>query len=401
MFRTWLPGLAGAMLLCSACHPPRTPEVRRPLEIEGKVKEPPIKAPANEIVRVGLRVEETEVSVGCLGAIEAVDLVSRNKETWPPGRYVFTAKKGTLYLDGSAKGTKWRLNSDDREKFLHSGNNEYRGELVVRVAGENKVTVVNELSIDDYLKGVLPREVVVTWPDEALKVQAVASRTYLASHLGSHAAQGFDLCSDVHCQVYGGRGKEHPSSNAAVEGTSDEVIVYEGKPIGAYFHSNCGGTTEKIGPVWGQTDKPYLPRKKCSFGTADPRYHWNITFANADMLQILKAKTKVTGSKLKSVRIAQKSPSGRAQTMAVVTDKGTFHLSGNEFRIALNPEKIRSTLFTKIQAHSAATTFAGMGWGHGVGMCQWGAKGQAEQGKDYRDILAFYYPHTEIKKWSR
>lgn len=383
-----------------ACQPPRSPVIKRPLEIQGKASEKANISPKDK-VQIGIRVEVSETTMGSDGAIQAFDLISNKKETWPPGRYKFSVEEGGLLFEGESKGKKWRLKSDDADKFLQCGNNSFRGDLIVRAVDSDKLTVVNELSIDDYLKGVLPREVVVTWPDQSLRVQAVASRTYLASHLGSHAPQGFDLCSDVHCQAYGGMTKEHPKTNEAVDSTSGEILVSGGKPIGAFFHSNCGGTTETIDHVWGRDTKSYLPRKKCSYGLADPRYNWKISLADDDILGPLRNKTKVKGNKLKSVRVKKKSPSGRAERISVTTEQGTFDLSGNEFRIALNPERIRSTLFTGLARHGGAYEFSGRGWGHGVGMCQWGAKGQAEHGKDFREILDFYYPNTELKVWSR
>jgi stage II sporulation protein D len=119
------------------------------------------------------------------------------------------------------------------------------------------------------------------------------------------------------------------------------------------------------------------------------------------MLAKLKKSTKVKGSELKKFHVKAKSPSGRAQFVTVTTDAGTFQLSGNEFRIAMDPEKIRSTLWLEVRRSGKSYIFTGRGWGHGVGMCQWGAKGQAEQGRDYREILGFYYPHSTLTRWSR
>ncbi|MCG3203469.1 MAG: hypothetical protein KCHDKBKB_00137 [Elusimicrobia bacterium] len=391
------------LVLLSACQPPRSPLVKRPLEIEGKA-EPTVQVPLSaptDLVRIGIRVEVSEVAVECLGVIKATDLSLNRDETWPPGRHVFSSKNGQLILDGSPKGKKWRLNPEQESQFLKSGEKEYRGAFVVRATQDDKVSVVNELSIDDYLKGVLPREVIVTWDPHALQAQAVASRTYMASHLGAHAAQGFDLCSDVHCQVYGGMSKEHPKTNEAVDSTRDQILVYAGKPIGAFFHSHCGGSTEQIQPVWGSDNKPYLPRKKCTYCKGNPRYQWTLSMSGAEILSALKSKTNVTGNQLESLKIKKKSGSGRVQTITVSTNKGHFDLSGNSFRLALHPEKIRSTLWTNFKRHGNGYQFQGRGWGHGVGLCQWGAKGQAEQGKDYREILSFYYPTAELKKWSR
>lgn len=339
-------------------------------------------AASEKPIRIGLQVGVNQVDVSCGRKTNALQAVG-----------------GALVVNGQKTNEKTKMFSCG-DMLATIGDKEYRGDLIV-TADENQVNVINQLGIDDYLKGVLPREVVVTWAEESLRAQAVASRTYLASHLGRHKDKGFDLCSDVHCQVYGGVNKEHPKTNEAVETTKEEILVYNGKPIGAFFHSNCGGTTEQVSYVWGFGDKAYLPRRKCSFGTKDPRYHWKINVHDGDMLRDLKKKTKVQGDELVSLKVKKKSASGRAQTVTVKTNAGTYDLSGNEFRIALHPEKIRSTLWTNLSRKNGAYEFSGRGWGHGVGMCQWGAKGQAEQGKTYREILSFYYPHAKFDVWRR
>jgi stage II sporulation protein D len=389
-----------AVIFLAACQPPRSPIVRKKLPIAGKTI-PKAVIEAQRKVLIGLRVEVNEASVSSDGPLQIINMSRGSEEMWPHGRYSLLVRDGNVLVEGKPFGTKVKFVSADPECLLQSNGQTYRGAFIVKAAEDSKITLINELGIDDYLKGVLPREVVISWPQQSLRVQAVASRTYLASHLGHHASQGFDLCSDVHCQVYGGTAKEHPKTSEAVDATNGEILVYNGKPMGAFFHSNCGGSTEEIAYVWGQTNVPYLPRKKCGYGTADPRYHWKLSLNDSDILAALKNKTKVKGNTLKSLRVKKKSPSGRAQFVTVTTDQGAFDLSGNEFRIALNPEKIRSTLWTRLDRHKNAYSFEGRGWGHGIGMCQWGAKGQAEQGRDYREILNFYYPHTSLVLWSR
>ncbi len=380
------------------CQPPKMP-LKKPLEIIN----PPIpraEVPSQERIKIGIRIDVDSVTIGCDTLMLVKDLVSGEESDWGAASYVLSARKGRVYVDQDRLGQKIRFRSSHGTDVLKCRGMGYRGDLVV-IAAEDKLTVINETGIDDYLAGVLPREVVMSWHEEALKVQAVASRTYLASHLGSHNKQGFDLCSDVHCQVYGGVAKEHPRTTEAVASTKGEILVYGGKPIGAFFHSNCGGSTEEISHVWGPVDQPFLPRKKCNFGTADPRYNWKISFSFPEILEALIKKTDVKGTQLKSLKIKKKSLSGRAEKITVVTDQGSFDLKGNSFRIAMHPERIRSTLFTSVTRHGNAYEFEGRGWGHGVGMCQWGAKGQAERGILYREILDFYYPNSHLEIWSR
>jgi stage II sporulation protein D len=362
---------------------------------------PPLKKKTETKVRVkiGLRTEADVVTFSCDSSIVVSEPNSKTTKLLAPGKHTIRVSNGDLTINGKPMASTFTLKPEAAGIHLVSNEKEYRGEFIVKKMGGG-VTLINHLNLDDYLKGVLPREVVVTWAFESLKVQAVASRSYLASHLGRHGTQGYDLCSDVHCQVYGGMGKEHPSTNQAVDDTAGEILTQSGKAISAYFHSNCGGTTEQVEHVWGLTSQTYLPRKSCSYGTKDPRYNWKFTYSNDDMLQILKKKTTVTGSNLKSIRIIRKSHSGRAARVSVRTDDGDFEMSGNQFRVSLNPEKIRSTLWTLVRKTGQGYEFHGKGWGHGVGMCQWGAKGQAEIGRKYEQILAFYYPHTKLTIWS-
>ncbi len=417
--KVWIPAFAGmTMLFFSSCvHRVAPPPVVKDLEIIDKAEEidedeealevkqdpgvkPSRRQDSRALVKVGLRIEVENMSVLCEGPIKVTETASGKIETWPAGSYMFRARDGKLVVNDKSKQVQMlKLVSATPGIFLQTNTNSYRGSFTVKAVQDSKVTMVNHLRVDEYLKGVLPREVVVSWHMECLKTQAVASRTYLKSHLGRHGAQGFDLCASVHCQVYGGTTKEHPQCNKAVDETRGEILTYLGKAVEAYFHSNCGGTTEKVNLVWGLIDKPFLPRKKCSFGTGDSRYNWRQSFSKREILELLKAKTSVRGSEIEAIRIKTASPSGRAQTMTVETDEGAYTLSGNEFRIALNPEKIRSTLWTDFSKSGDDYIFEGRGWGHGVGMCQWGAKGQAERGRSYRSILQFYYPHTTLAFW--
>jgi len=375
------------------------PVEEKPLIIQPAApSEAPKELKLPEKVKIGLRVGMSEIKISCEAKIIVRDIDNKTRQEWGAGHYRFAVANRRLFVGGIPRGKKLLLASAEQGHHLQIGPKPYRGEIILTMVG-GKFNVVNQLSVDDYLKGVLPREVGPTWAKESLKAQAVASRTYLVSHLGQHGRDGFDLCSDVHCQVYGGVDKEHPATNTAVDETRGEVLFYKGKPIKSFFHSNCGGSTEEAEHVWQIEHLNYLPRKKCGFGTANPRYHWVKDISNSEILRLLKAKTRVTGTKLVSIQIKMKSGSGRAEKVMVKTDTGVFTLKGNNFRIALGPEAIRSTLWTNLKKLRGSYRFEGRGWGHGVGLCQWGAKGQAEHGRGYRDILEFYYPGTQILIW--
>ncbi|MFN0117918.1 MAG: SpoIID/LytB domain-containing protein [Elusimicrobiota bacterium] len=375
--------------------PPPVVEVPKPVDVE----KPKAAMSTGSKVRIGIRAGLSSVEVVCPEPF--IVYGPTLKKEFDAGKYLVEIDDKKISIDHREFGNKIRIHLIDSSETIEVKGLTYRGDIIVVANSDSSFSVINELGIDEYLKGVLPREVIITWPAEALKVQAVASRTYLASHLGRHSDQGFDLCSEVHCQVFGGTAKEDPRTNKAVDETSDQILLYEGKPVGAFFFSHCGGVTEAIGPVWGQTSKPYLQSIRCRYCSKNPRYNWKISFTDADILKLLKAKTKVKGHSLKSLKIAKKSASGRAERVSVTTDEGSYSMLGNEFRLALHPEKIRSTLWTRLKQIQDGYEFEGKGWGHGVGMCQWGAKGQAEEERNYEQILKFYYPGTHLGKWRR
>jgi len=352
-------------------------------------------------VLIGLVTESSHEMVQSEGPVVIEDVETKFTHQEPAGELHVEAKKGQVTLNGQPAGRKVRIKALDHDGTLQWKGRSYRGFIRVVVNSESKVNLINELNVDSYLKGVLPREVITTWPEEALKAQAVASRTYLVSHLGKHKKDGFDLCSKVHCQVYGGMSKEHPKTSQAVDETRGEIRTYNGKAVNAFFHANCGGSTEKVQAVWGSSNQPYLPARKCGYGKGAPWYEWSRTIDNTEILSSLKKGTEVKGTKLKRIKVKKKSQSSRAEVITIQTNKGTYFITGNAFRMALHPEKIRSTLWTKLVRLRNGYRFEGQGWGHGVGMCQWGAKGQSDLNRKYQTILNFYYPNTSLQVWKR
>lgn len=396
-------GLLLFPFLLTACGPRRPAPVVSPLPVldsDDAAYESDVGLQKLKTVRIGIRERASKASLRCAGPLTVVRLDSNRSEEWPPGFYLITVAGGQISVKGKRLGRKVRFRSVSRAHPLLSNQKKYRGSFLALVSKSTKFNLIDELSVDDYLKGVLPREVIVSWPLESLKAQAVASRTYLASHMGRHRKEGFDLCATIHCQVYGGMEGEDPRTNKAVNETAGQILVHGGKPIGAFFHSNCGGQTEQILPVWGTPNRPYLPSVKCPYGTEDPHYEWLREFTRSEMIDLLRKQTPVSGSVLKSFRIKSKSESGRAAVVEVETDRGRYPLSGNAFRMALNPGRMRSTLWTDVRKTRTGYLFKGRGWGHGVGMCQWGAKGLAELGRTYKQILRFYYPNTAIHVWT-
>jgi len=305
---------------------------------------------------------------------------------------VSNSEKG-VYIDKQFLLLPLKIESSDDVIFADSKS--YKGHLIVKKAG-NKINVINVLSIEDYIKGVLPKEVGHNWNTEALKVQAVISRTYTVANLHRHSAQGFDMCSATHCQVYGGADAEAASCSKAILETQGEVLTYEGKFAQAVFHANCGGHTENPKYVWNWKYTPsYLKGVKCGYCASAPYTDWE-SVLNESFIR-----GKILGGnigKIKSIKIKGTTDAGAAKELKIVHSKGKLVLNAYQFRLAVDAWRIKSHTFDFIKTDGDKFYFKGKGWGHKVGLCQWGAKEMAEKGKTYRQILQYFYPGTTIEK---
>jgi stage II sporulation protein D len=271
----------------------------------------------------------------------------------------------------------------------------YRGCLILKESGD-KVNVINILNIEDYIRGVLPVEVEVSWGIEALKTQAVISRTYAIANLNRHSFQGFDLCSTTHCQVYKGLGVEAHSSNQAILEVQNEILTYVEKPAQTVFHENCGGHTEDPKYVWNWNNTPsYLKGVKCGYCYDAPRAKWNQVL-DVDFISKKLEENKI--GKIKDIKIKGKTPTGAAKKIEILHSDGKLLLNAYQFRIAIDAQQIKSVTFDSItKLNDDKFYFKGRGCGHKVGLCQWGARGMCEKGKTYKKILSHFYPGTKIE----
>lgn len=284
----------------------------------------------------------------------------------------------------------------DEAHFSLAGRT-YRGSLEV-FAKKGGLTAVNLVPLDDYLLSVVPEEMPTDWPSEALKAQSVAARSFALHNRDRHGADGFDLCTTTHCQVYTGVGAEKTASTAAIKATEGEVLFYGTEPIDALFHTDSGGMTENSENVWGSF-VPYLRAVKDTPAKTMP---WTKEVPAAVFEQKLAAKGhkvgKVRSLALSSLQIgkaaADRTASGRVKTMTVKGTKGTASLTGNELRSMFG---LKSTLFD-VKLQGSKVVFAGFGFGHGLGISQWGAKRLAADGMKYGDILHHYYAGVTLKK---
>ena len=273
----------------------------------------------------------------------------------------------------------------------------YRGALELRHKSGG-LTAVNIVPVDGYLRSVVPEEMPVDWPAEAIKAQSVAARSLALARRGRPASEGYDLCTTTHCQLYTGTTAEKSASNAAIKATRGEVLTYGGKPIEALFHTDSGGMTENSEDVWG-SHVPYLRAAKDTPAKTMP---WTKAISRADLERKLAAKGhdigKVRSLVLSPLAIGRsakdRTASGRVKTMTVKGTKGTATLSGTTWRSLLG---LKSTLFDAKLAKDMVT-FTGYGSGHGLGISQWGAERMAAKGASYAEILHHYYTGTKMQQ---
>lgn len=307
---------------------------------------------------------------------------------------------------------------DEDAPVVYDGRS-YRGELWI-VPVDSGLRVINRLFVEDYLRSVVPAEIGARPAEEhaAAEAQAVAARSYVFTRLGSlRDMRGYDVVAGVADQVYRGVATERPVTDLAVSATMGLVLYYNGRAVSAPYSSTCGGSTAAAGEVFRANEEPHLRRVSDRIPGSDrffcenaPRFKWTRSL-EGDVLERAMAtylrRYARSGSGpvgvVRDVRVESFTPSGRAVAILVDTDAGRFRVQGNDTRYVLRPpdgEMLNSTYFTLAartqNGRVRSLTVNGGGYGHGVGMCQWGAIGRARAGHDFRSILLAYYPGTTI-----
>jgi stage II sporulation protein D len=291
------------------------------------------------------------------------------------------------------------------------------GELLRDHAG---ITVVNRLGLEAYLLGVVSSEMGRRGSNEqsALEAQAVVSRTFAIRNLGKWKANGFDLTATVSDQVYGGVSGETSEARAAVTATRGLLLTYNGAPAAAFFYSTCGGRTAAGAEVFRGAAQPYLRSvadqadNGVDYCSISPRYRWHEEWSDRSLRATLERNLPpVAGIRsqdirdVRDIRVSRRTSSGRVDQLAIALGGPEVRVDGLAIRRVLRPasgELLRSNVFTLAVTgggdrvtHLAAD---GMGAGHGVGLCQWGAVGRARAGQGYAQILAAYFPGTRVAR---
>jgi len=295
----------------------------------------------------------------------------------------------SVEIDGR-RARRFRLTS---ERPIQMNGREYPATLEVVKNGEG-LAVVNELPLEDYLVGVLRAETSERWPRDMLRAQAIVARTYAAYHRMLNASKPYHIVASTVHQAYVG---VVPSSSPvwdAVRDTRGQVLFWRGGLFPAFYHATSGGYTEDPRTVFAAPNMPALKAIRDEFSAGAPHSAWSLDLRLADLSEILRRHGLDIGW-VKAVEVTERTPSLRVSALTIHGTRGRAPLRGNDFRRMVGYEMLKSTLFA-VAVDGARAHFAGRGYGHGVGMSQWGAKAMAERGYRAEGILEFYYPGATL-----
>lgn len=327
------------------------------------------------------------------------------------------------------------LKSSDEVTKLE--NKSYRGKFNFYIKG-SKIHAINELGMQDYLYGVVPKEMVSSWELEALKAQAVVAKNYTITNYNKHRSDGFNVCSTTHCQVYGGYSAEQEKTNRAVDQTEGIFMSYDSKPAEGYFHASSGGRTESIGNMWNYS-LDYMVGVDDPYSLGSPYDNWQVSFTASEIKTALLNKSVDIGN-IVGLKVIKTSENGRVMELGILGTKGMHVLKKDNIRSTLGSSKLKNTYFSlnnsasfqKTYSSSANSTdiqsrnlkykfedlddfmnnkfsredkdfiasdiymFYGKGNGHGIGLSQYGANGMAKKGFDFEEILKYYFKGISI-----
>lgn len=285
------------------------------------------------------------------------------------------------------------LRLDSGSGKIKIGIHQYPSPIFLNSKNGKMAHIILSLDLEKYLEGVISAEMSPSWPVEALKAQAVAARSYTYYQLEVRAREVYQLEGDVLDQVYSMHSMPMIEKvHEAVAATRGQILMQKNKAMKAYYHSDCGGETEEPQHVWGVSEFKFsgVKDRRCAF-----RSKWSFKISKNEFLSLINEKYSL--NRIDNVTVISRTPSRRAGLIALGGDGKTVTVSGQELRQILGFSKMKSTLFSLTEA-ADSVTFTGLGNGHGSGLCQWGAKDLAREGKSFREILNHYYPQAQLKK---
>jgi len=396
----------GSLWLSTACAPgPR---------VSGPGREPTL--------RVGLVVGAAQVVVAGQGTVEVIGTTSF---TLPAGADVRVVPADTrVRLDGypTEPADEFEFRSLDRSRFLLLNGRPYRGALVV-YSRDRSVVAVNEVGVEAYLRSVVTAEMGPRTGNEsaALEAQAIVSRTYALKNRGRFRSEGYDIRAGTSDQAYPGVDRETALGVSAVENTAGLVVTYRGDLIAAFFHSTCGYSTASPSEAFGSVRdvaylRPVSDRRPSGGYYCDisPRFRWSVEWDATELKDILRSTVPAElgveqdmVDDIRDIHIQQKGRSGRVTELRIAVGRGEIPVFGPDLRRVLQTPERRPLGSTAIEIAVAERVddrverlrVSGAGWGHGVGMCQWGAVARARAGQKAATIISTYFPGTHIERW--
>ncbi|MBE9028873.1 SpoIID/LytB domain-containing protein [filamentous cyanobacterium LEGE 11480] len=353
-------------------------------------------------IRVAIKRQAAQINIG-----SSVDAIVRNGAGKTVGEikgmngFVAVREGGRVALD------KWKsgvisVQPKDANGVIWIGDRWYRGRVVIVPSG-NGLTAVNWVDVEQYLYSVLGGEMSGSWHQEALKAQAVAARTYALYKQESSRNRLYDVVDTTASQVYRGIQDESTGTQLAVNATKGQVVTYNNRLILAAFHSSAGGKTDNVEEIWTRP-LPYL-RSVADFDQDAPVFRWNKTFSQSEISRLIGCK----GGTVKAFQPVAKTAGERVKKMVVQTNKGNCVYKGRQIQQKL---KLRSTKFAVRPVYKPIASanqkqptkvidrfeVVGSGFGHGLGLSQYGALGMAKKGYNYQQIVTHYYKNTRLSK---
>lgn len=374
------------------------------------------------MLRVGLVIGAAGVRIGGEGRVR---VTGPSDFDLPAGEVVRVSAAGDrvrIEGRGDQPAREIRFESSDRSRFLSVQGRQYRGAVLVYSRG-GSVYAVNEVGVEAYLRGVVEAEMGTRSANEiaALEAQAIVSRTYALANRGRYRAEGYDIGASVTDQAYLGAGRETSLGAKAVSNTTGLVVTYGGRLASVFFHSTCGYSTALPSEAFRSVQdvaylQPVSDRRPSGGYYCDisPRFRWSVEWDGEELRNIFRATVpEVLGVErslidvIRDVYIKRRGKSGRVTELRIGVGKGEVPVFGPDVRRVLQgPDggMLGSTAIEIATTRDAAgvverVEISGAGWGHGVGMCQWGAVGRARVGQSATTIVSAYFPGTRIERW--
>lgn len=386
-------------------------------------------AAAPPIMSIGIRRGKNQVRIAGSRGFRIVDMISGKPlfSRWNAKPVNVRTTMDGLRLKGISDCAKIRIDPM-KGSLLSVDHQAYRGSFVVQEDRMGKITVVNHVDLEVYLQAVIKSEMLISAPPEALKAQAVVARTFALKNQTRYMTQyGFGLSADESSQVYGGVKEEDPRATLAVQATRGLVLSYKDQLIDCYYHSACGGWTQRCSSVWGGRDRPYLQPVHCPYCRQYPGFEWTFEVPLKKLFAVLLE----NGFRIGAIKRSEEllDDCGRVRILKLHHESGVATVTPSQLRRMLGSRNVRSTFFRLATSHddapcpemaagslahseaqltgiiasylkaqdpNAKLRLCGTGSGHGVGLCQSGARRQASIGKNFREILAFYYQGTTV-----